>query len=231
MPHKNAIILVSISIAVLFSAAVAATYSVLTPVVRSPNALGLPDAAAAASAVNTFPLEEENISEQQVISEVVEIAEAIETAEPKNQASLPSHLQIPSIGVNATIEPLGLTPDGNMDMTQSAKNVAWYNLGPKPGQAGSAVIGGHYGYPGPAVFYNLTNLKLGDVVIVTDSNGLVNKFRVKETGVYKATDIVSEVFFSNDGLAHLNLVTCNGNWVSSLQTYDKRFVVFTDLIP
>ena len=144
--------------------------------------------------------------------------------------SFPSIIEIPSIGVNTKIVPVGLTPAGNMDMTNSIKNVAWYSIGPKPGEVGSAVIGGHFGYPGPAVFRNLENLKPGDIVCVKDSNGKISNFVVRKILTYKSTDIVKDVFYSGDGASHLNLVTCNGKWIPSLRTYNKRTVVFTDKI-
>lgn len=155
--------------------------------------------------------------------------QTIDSYEPA-KGVFPSRLEIPSIGVNAKIEHVGLTAEGNMDMTDSIENVAWYNLGPRPGELGSAAIGGHYGYPGPAVFRDLPKLKKGDFVYVRGDGGETKKFIVKETRIYQANDIVREVFFLDDGRAHLNIITCNGDWIPSLKTYDKRLVVFTDMV-
>jgi LPXTG-site transpeptidase (sortase) family protein len=168
--------------------------------------------------------EEENIQNTETPENNVKDENIVSTAVN------PHLLEIPSIGVSALIEHLGLNSEGNMDMTSSVKNVAWYNLGPQPGEIGGAVIGGHYGYPGPAVFHNLEKLKKGDIVYVKGSNSETVKFLVRETRIYKADEIVSEIFFPEDGKAHLNLVTCNGTWVSSLKTYNQRLVVFTDMI-
>jgi len=169
----------------------------------------------------------ENKNDSQIIDNIG--SQTIENNIPADN-NFPSYLEIPSIGVNATIEHVGLTAEGNMDMTSSSKNVAWYELGTRPGEIGSATIGGHYGYPGPAVFRNLPNLKKGDIVYVKGNNGETIKFAVREIRTYRADDIVKEVFLSDDGIAHLNIVTCNGTWLPSLQTYDKRLVVFTDMV-
>ena len=58
---------------------------------------------------------------------------------------LPVRLKIPVIGVDTAIEDAYITPDGRMDVPAGSVNVAWYALGPRPGQIGSAVIGGHFG--------------------------------------------------------------------------------------
>jgi LPXTG-site transpeptidase (sortase) family protein len=221
--HHRKIALISILIAVLFLAGYAmvkfSTFS------NAQSALVFEE-----PAVNNSENEiilEENLDKEQKTDNKTDSQVINDTVADNN---FPSYLEIPSIGVNAYVEHLGLTSEGNMDMTSSTKNVAWYNLGPRPGEIGSAVIGGHYGYPAPAVFRNLQNLTAGDMVYVKGNNGEIKKFVVREIRIYEATDIVSEIFFSDDGKAHLNIVTCNSAWIASLQTYDKRLVVFTDMV-
>ncbi len=57
--------------------------------------------------------------------------------------SFPKILSIPKLEVNAEIETVGLDNKGAMDVPKNAMNVAWYNLGPKPGEKGNAVMAGH----------------------------------------------------------------------------------------
>lgn len=52
---------------------------------------------------------------------------------------------------------------------------------------------------------------------------------VREIRTYEKESDTTEIFNSKEG-AHLNLITCNGNWESSQATYDKRLVVFSDKI-
>jgi hypothetical protein len=59
-------------------------------------------------------------------------------------SGLPVRLKIPSIGVDARIKPVGLTADGAMDVPAGPADVAWFDLGPRPGEIGSAVVAGHY---------------------------------------------------------------------------------------
>lgn len=150
-----------------------------------------------------------------------------QTASVQARQALPIRLKIPRIKVNASIQYVGLTSVGAIGVPNSRSAVAWYKLGPRPGESGSAVIVGHSGSkPGPAtVFDNLYKLREGDVLYVLDSKGKSIPFVVREVRTYSPTAIVPEVFTS-EGI-HLNLITCI--WNPSKRSFTKRFVVFTDL--
>jgi LPXTG-site transpeptidase (sortase) family protein len=145
-------------------------------------------------------------------------------------ASTPVRLVIESIGVNAVVQPVGLTSQGDLDISNNTAEVAWYQLGPKPGEAGSAVIAGHYGSRNSVdvVFHKLSTLKVGDTVSVHDDTNSVRTFRVRLIRAYNSDDDAAEVFSSNDGKAHLNLITCAGDWDAATKMYSERTVVFTD---
>jgi len=143
---------------------------------------------------------------------------------------LPTHLKIPRINVDAAIEHVGLTPQGVMDAPNGPINVAWFNLGPRPGENGSAVIAGHEGWKNgtQAVFDDLHTIQKGDVVYVEDENGTNSTFVVRELRTYGKNEDVSGIFDSNDGVAHLNLITCEGVWDKARKSYPNRLVVFAD---
>jgi LPXTG-site transpeptidase (sortase) family protein len=146
---------------------------------------------------------------------------------------LPVRLQIPIIGVDSAIEDAYITPDGRMDVPAGTVNVAWFAIGTIPGQKGSAVIGGHFGIDDgvPKVFYNLSKLIVGDKVYIVDDYGNTLAFMVRSIRVLDRNADASTVFYSNDGLAHLNVITCEGEWNKVNDTYPDRRVVFTDSIP
>ncbi len=85
---------------------------------------------------------------------------------------LPVRLKIPVIGVDSAIEDALITPDRRMDVTSGSVNVAWFALGPHPGDVGSAVIGGHFGISNGVkfVFYDLDKVKIGDKVYILNDN-------------------------------------------------------------
>lgn len=149
----------------------------------------------------------------------------------KSTPDVPEHLRIPAIGVDAAIEHLGLTPQRAMDAPKGAADVAWFDLGPHPGDVGSAVIAGHEGWKNnlPAVFDDLYKLQKGDKVYVEDANGTTTAFVVREIRIYKQDADTSEVFSSKDGKVHLNLITCKGVWNTAQKSYSDRLVVFTDI--
>jgi LPXTG-site transpeptidase (sortase) family protein len=143
---------------------------------------------------------------------------------------LPVRLKIPVIAVDSAIEDALITPDGRMDVPVGSKNVAWFALGPKPGNAGSAVIGGHFGMSNgvPFVFYNLDKLKVGDKIHIVDDQNNTITFVVRSVALFDRAADATSVFASKDGLAHLNLITCEGVWNKINGGYPERRVVFTD---
>lgn len=145
---------------------------------------------------------------------------------------VPLYLKIPIINVNATVESVGITLDGLMDVPEKPEDVAWFNLGPRPGENGNAVINGHSGWKNnkSAVFDNLHKLKIGDKIYTIDSMGETTIFVVREFRSYNPKAEAEDIFVSNDNKAHLNLITCSGYWNEKDQTHSSRLVVFTDKV-
>lgn len=137
---------------------------------------------------------------------------------------------ISKIKVNSAVESVGVTLGGNMDVPLNTNDVGWFNKGVVPGEIGSAVIDGHSGLSKkrPAVFDNLNKLKKGNIVTIKNEKGESINFVVQKTKVYNSNANTKEVFVSNDGKAHLNLITCAGSWNKKLGTHNKRLVVFTE---
>lgn len=159
------------------------------------------------------------------------IGEVTVTTKPEQPISgLPIRLKIPGINVDAAIEQVGLTAGGAMDVPKNQNNVAWYSLGQRPGEIGSAVIAGHFDWKNglPAVFYRLDKLQKGDKIYVEDDRGATITFVVRESRNYDPKADASDVFISNDGKSHLNLITCEGIWSKAANSYSKRLVVFSD---
>lgn len=145
-------------------------------------------------------------------------------------SGLPVRLTIPAININADIQHIGVTQAGEMEVPSNTVDVGWFKLGPRPGEKGSAVIDGHFnGENGEAgVFYNLYKLKKGDKLFVQDDKGKIITFVVREKRLYDP-GYADDVFNSNDG-AHLNLVTCDGVWDGTKNSYSKRLVIFSDAV-
>jgi len=146
--------------------------------------------------------------------------------------SLPTNLIIPNINVNSPIEYVGLTPEGAMDVPKDQSNVAWLQTSTRPGETGTAVIDGHYGWKDkkPSAFDNLYKLRSGDKILVKDEKGVDIYFIVRELKRYSYGANAEAVFISNDDKSHLNLITCEGTWDQRIKGFSTRLVIFADKI-
>jgi len=145
----------------------------------------------------------------------------------------PVALSIPRLNVSTQVEWVGQDAEGRMDVPKLDENVAWYERGPQPGEIGSAVIAGHYDAKdgGPAVFYNLNQLKVGDEIVVTGNNQEKLTFVVTRLATYKDANFpLEEVFAMTDG-RRLNLITCGGQFDQVTQNYSDRLVAYSELRP
>lgn len=146
-------------------------------------------------------------------------------------SGIPTRIKIPKIKVDVALESVGLNPDGVLGVAKSFGNAAWYNLGVRPGDNGSAVINGHYGYLKNGkigVFTNLNKLRKGDKIYIKDDTGSTTTFIVREIRKYDLKANATEVFYANDNNSHLNIVTCEGIWNKITKSYSGRLVVFAD---
>ena len=149
-------------------------------------------------------------------------------------ASVPAHLIIPSIGLDAPVENVNIQSNGDLGtpMQNQWEGVGWYSNGPRPGQAGSAVIDGHLDRPGgyPAVFWYLRNVQVGDTIMVVDTNGKTLRFRVTRTAAYPPLAAPLQEIFGDTGGTYLNLITCAGTWIPTQHQTTLRLVVYTTLM-
>ena len=147
-------------------------------------------------------------------------------------SGLPVRIRIPAIQGDAAILPVGFAPDGAMGVPEDPSDVAWFKLGPKPGEIGSAVLAGHFGWKDniPAVFDDLKTLKVGDKIFIENAKGETITFDVQALRTFGEKGNAADVFSSNDGKAHLNLVTCEGVWNKTSKSYSERLVVFADKV-
>jgi sortase A len=157
-------------------------------------------------------------------AQTADITETSDKAKP----GVPLRLKIPKINVDAAIDHVGLTSTGDLDVPKSFSSTGWYKGGVRPGEAGSAVIDGHFINGEPAVFNNLQNLQKGDELYVEDESGSLIKFIVRGSRLYLPNENAAAVFYSDDGKERLNLITCQGTWDRHQQDYTTRLVVFAD---
>jgi LPXTG-site transpeptidase (sortase) family protein len=155
---------------------------------------------------------------------------SLATPRAVEQAPPPVGLRIPTLGIDTTVQWVGVDAEGRMGVPSNYTDVAWYERGPTPGTPGNAVIAGHLdSKTGPAVFYRLEDLKPGDEIFVTAANGQEYRFIVTASEVYVADDAPVDRIFGTAVTPHLNLITCDGAFDRAIRQYDKRLVVYSEL--
>jgi hypothetical protein len=147
--------------------------------------------------------------------------------------SRPVSLAIPDIHLRAWIIPLGQAPDGApaVPSLRTPLLTSWYDRGPTPGAAGTAIIFGHVdaATTGPAVFYNLGRLRRGDLVYVTLADRRTGLFRVYAAELY-AKSAFPPVIYGPTWWPTLRLITCGGRFDPATGHYLANTVVFAEYV-
>lgn len=165
-------------------------------------------------------------------SETVSVSEPIEPVYgSSSQGVIPVTVEIPAIDVKADVTEVGLEDSGAMEVPEDGDLVGWFNRGVKPGATGNAVLAGHVDdRSGPAIFFDLKDLKIGDEIIITDEDGTVLTFQVKDREVYPYDDAPISKVFGPSSSRNLNLITCTGEFDRDQGTHRERLVLFTELV-
>jgi len=130
----------------------------------------------------------------------------------------------------ASVGPLGLNPDDTVQVPKNPDRAGWYRLGPSPGEMGSAVIIGHVdSKTGPAVFYRLSSLRVGNKIAVTLADGVIANFQVDRVVTYPNAKFPANRVYSANGPPTLKLVTCGGPYDHHARTYTANVVVYASL--
>jgi hypothetical protein len=141
----------------------------------------------------------------------------------------PTRLVIPAIGVDSLVVPLGRNPDGSAQVPSGTSYTSWYDLGPRPGQIGPAVILGHIdSYTGPGVFFRLRSLLPGDEIMVQAGQRLL-KFEVWKLVTYPKNHFATSAVFGPTPDSELRLITCGGPFDSAIGHYEDNVVAFAVL--
>jgi len=155
------------------------------------------------------------------------------TAIPVPPSEAPAtRLMIPKIDVDAPLESKTVQADGLMPIPSGPEVVAWYDFAiyhpgeeHRVGFGGNAVLSGHVDYIryGPAVFWDLSELKPGDEVQVRLDDGTEYRYAVVWNERWPQEQMPWEKVFEINGHDAVTLITCAGSWDGS--EYSDRRVV------
>ncbi|MFE9250980.1 class F sortase [Streptomyces sp. NPDC007088] len=146
--------------------------------------------------------------------------------------SRPLKVTVPALFVEAPVMGLDLDENGRLRTPPMSrpKQVGWYEKGPSPGAAGTALIVGHRDTKtGPAVFLNLNALHRGDTVKVARADRRTAVFTVDKVKTYTKDKFPDDkVYGGAGGRPELRLMTCGGRF-DKKSGYSANVVVFAHL--
>ena len=146
-------------------------------------------------------------------------------------ASPPVRLQVPAIGVDSELMPLGLQDDGSLEVPPEGFPAGWFTEAPMPGEIGPAVMAGHVDWAGsPGVFYDLRSLEPTDEITVTRADGSTVVFVVVSVEQFPKDAFPTDAVYGDLDHPGLRLITCGGSFDRSERSYDDNIVVFADLV-
>ena len=144
----------------------------------------------------------------------------------------PTRILIPTLDFEAPFsEPLGLEDSGEIEVPDDYVSVGYYKNGPTPGEIGPAVVLGHVdSFKGPAVFYSLGQLEVGDEVNIEREDGSIATFAVTEIERNSQGDFPTEKVYGKLDYAGIRLITCSGVYDKEKLRYSHNLIVYGKLI-
>jgi hypothetical protein len=151
-------------------------------------------------------------------------------ATPDAPVPAPVRLQVPAAGIDAAL--IGTDLDARSALVPPSDDTVagWYRAGPAPGGAGPAVLTGHVDGPaGPAVFFRLRDVAVGDEVTVVRADGTTVRFSVTRVARYPKDAFPTEEVYGPTAGAEVRLITCGGTFDRATGSYLDNVVVFARL--
>ncbi|MFI7542656.1 class F sortase [Actinoplanes sp. NPDC049599] len=156
-------------------------------------------------------------------------AESFRSARTYPTVAAPVRLRIRALHVDSKLQRLGLLPDGTVAVPERSDVAGWYRDGPRPGQAGPAVILGHVdSRTGPGVFIGLSRVRPGTLVTVDRADGSTVTFRVRTVAQVAKTRFPTDLVYAPSLDPTLRLVTCGGSFDRARGSYRDNVIVYAD---
>ena len=112
-----------------------------------------------------------------------------------------------------------------MQQPSDEAHVAWYKETARLGELGNLLIAGHlnwWGFP-EAVFFGLGTLRAGDTVVLFDEETAYT-YEVEWVRQESNLEPPAEEVLGMTAYEAVTLMTCGGQWDSSISEYDERTV-------
>jgi len=146
----------------------------------------------------------------------------------RDQSAIPRQITIPSLGVDAPVDIVGLIGDGKVEVPTDVLRTGWYQYSQVAGAStGSTVVVGHKDgvRQGAGAFYNLGDLQLGDRIVVTTEDGQRLRYEVVARESFDKEVVPLAELFSGAGPHRLTLITCGGPFDATTLGYTDNVVI------
>lgn len=148
-------------------------------------------------------------------------------AEADHDVAEPVRIRIPSIGVDAAVDPLEVDANNVLPPPATNERTGYWRAGPEPGERGPAVIVGHVdSFQGPAVFFRLTELTTGDQIHVDRADGSTATFVVQRLERHDKNKFPTKAVYGDTPDQQLRLVTCGGEFDDEDRRYLDNIIAF-----
>jgi hypothetical protein len=146
-----------------------------------------------------------------------------------DEVAVPVRVRIPDLRVTSRLDELGRQADGAVAVPEDPAVAGWYSGGPRPGQAGPAVILGHVdSRSGPGVFAGLAGAAVGTLVHVDRADGSTVTFRIGRISRVPKDEFPTDLVYAPTLEAALRLVTCGGGFDRSRGSYRDNVIAYAD---
>ncbi len=144
----------------------------------------------------------------------------------------PVRVRMASIGLNAEAIPIGLDANRAIAVPRRADITGWWSGGYVPGESGPTVIVGHFDSKvAPGVFANLPSAKVGQMIVIDQSDGSRVLYRVVEVEKLKKSAFPTDKVYGPTDGSTLRLVTCGGKFDRSTGHYVDNLIVYAEMVP
>jgi LPXTG-site transpeptidase (sortase) family protein len=163
---------------------------------------------------------------RRLVLSALTLVAAVATLPSPAWAATPVELVIPSIGVDAPIEPLGADASGAMMAPSDPDSVGWFAPGPGIDEPGNVLLDGHVDWAKQLrVFAQLHTLHPGDKIVVNADDGSSVTYTVAWSRLVPLDGWSADVIEQPPDAEWLTLITCGGVFDPAHHVYLSRRVV------
>lgn len=148
---------------------------------------------------------------------------------PTVEPVVPDRVFLPTIELDTDLIPLWLREDGTLDVPEDPFQAGWWAGGSALDVLGPTVVVGHVdSTTGPAIFYDLRRLQVGDPVAVGGEDGKLRWFVVTELEWVDKDEFPTERVYGIGDTASLRLITCGGPYDREVRSYEQNLIVYAE---